>query len=84
MKTNTLGISLLAILLTATTLKAQEYKIPVQNTTDGKLSLVNFMGDLPIEGYSGNEIVITTADAEEVNYSGTGQRAETHLSHGNG
>jgi hypothetical protein len=67
MKTNTLGISLLAILLTATTVKAQEYKIPVQNTTDGKLSLVNFMGDLPIEGYSGNEIVITSADAEEVN-----------------
>ena len=84
MKTNTLGITLLAILLTATTLQAQEYKIPVQNTTDGKLSLVNFMGDLPIEGYSGNEIIITTTDAEKVNYSGTGQRAETHLSHGNG
>ncbi len=66
MKTNTLGITLLAILLTATTLQAQEYKIPVQNTTDGKLSLVNFMGDLPIEGYNGNEIIITTTDAENV------------------
>ena len=66
MKTNTLGIILSAMLLTAATLKAQEYKIPVQNTTDGKLSLVNFMGDLPIEGYSGSEIIITTANAEKV------------------
>ncbi|MFN8254082.1 MAG: DUF4097 family beta strand repeat-containing protein [Bacteroidales bacterium] len=41
-------------------LGAQEYKIPVQNSKDGKLTLTDFMGDLPIEGYSGNEIIITS------------------------
>jgi lia operon protein LiaG len=56
-----LGIGFLAgAMLT----QAQEYKIPVENSKDGKLSLENFMGDLPIEGYNGKEIIITsTSDA---------------------
>jgi lia operon protein LiaG len=44
----------------ASTVNAQEYKIQVQNSRDAKLSLVQFPGDLPIEGYSGNEIIITS------------------------
>lgn len=47
--------------------KAQELKIPAENTKDGKLTLINFMGDLPIEGYNGKEILITsTAEAVSV------------------
>lgn len=42
------------------TLHAQDYKIPVQNTKDGKLILNNFPNDLPVEGYSGSEIIITS------------------------
>jgi hypothetical protein len=38
---------------------AQEYKVTVENTKDGQLTLEGFPGDLPIEGYSGNEIIIT-------------------------
>jgi hypothetical protein len=39
---------------------AQEHKIPVQNSMDGKLTLLDFMEELPIEGYAGNEIIIST------------------------
>jgi lia operon protein LiaG len=39
---------------------AQDYKIPVQNTKEGKLTLENFPGNLPVEGYSGTEIIITS------------------------
>jgi len=39
---------------------AQDYKIPVQNTKEGKLTLNDFPNDLPVEGYSGNEIIITS------------------------
>jgi len=37
----------------------QEYKIATDNTKDGKLVLSNFSGDFPIEGYNGNEIIIS-------------------------
>ncbi|HTR27850.1 MAG TPA: DUF4097 family beta strand repeat-containing protein [Puia sp.] len=40
-------------------LNAQEYKVTVENTKDGQLTLEDFPGDLPIEGYNGNEIVIS-------------------------
>jgi DUF4097 and DUF4098 domain-containing protein YvlB len=53
------------LILTAQGVRSQDYKIPVQNTKDGKLTLVDFMGDLPIEGYSGTEIVVASeADLE--------------------
>jgi lia operon protein LiaG len=52
-------------LLMSNVLHAQEYKIPVQNSKDGKLTLSDFMGDLPVEGYSGNEIIISTASDNE-------------------
>jgi hypothetical protein len=39
---------------------AQEFKMTVENSKDAQLSLDDFPGDLPIEGYSGNEIIITS------------------------
>jgi len=48
------------ILISACYLSGQEYKIAVQNTKDGKLILKQFTGDLPIEGYIGNEVIITS------------------------
>ncbi len=38
---------------------AQDYKISVQNSKTSRLVLKNFNGSLPIEGYSGSEIIIT-------------------------
>ncbi len=75
MKNIKYSLLLLSVLLTASTLQAQDYKIPVTNSNDGKLTLTDFMGDLPITGYSGTEIVITNTsgdvkpDAEEVERS---------------
>src|ERR1044071_7158153 len=51
-----LGLSILS----ASSVHAQEYKIAVQNTKDGKLTLNDFPNDLPVEGYSGNEIIISS------------------------
>lgn len=47
-------------LTSAIMLHAQDYKIPVQNTKDAKLTLNDFPSDLPIEGYSGSDIIITS------------------------
>lgn len=63
MKTKKIIIPVLLLFL-ACTAGGQEYKIPVQNTKDGRLILVNFPGDLPLEGYSGNEIVITSTGGD--------------------
>lgn len=41
-----------------------EYKIGVQNSKDGKLTLNDFSGDLPIEGYSGTEIIVVSSRGE--------------------
>ncbi len=51
-------------LLPAAIALGQEHKIAVTNSKEGKLILKNFPGDLPIEGYSGNEIVITASDGD--------------------
>ena len=58
---------LLFLVFASTALRAQEYKIPVENTKEGRLTLDNFTGDLPIEGYSGSEIIV----------SGTSENFET-------
>ncbi|MGC4034783.1 MAG: DUF4097 family beta strand repeat-containing protein [Chitinophagaceae bacterium] len=50
---------------------SNEYKISVQNVKDGKITLNDFSGDLPIEGYSGNEIIVVS-DRE----GGTPERAK--------
>jgi hypothetical protein len=60
MKTKKINFLLMMFLLSAGLVAGQEHKIQVQNTRDGKLVLKNFPGDLPIEGYSGNEVIITS------------------------
>lgn len=59
MKTIKFTLAAIAILFSASVLKAQEYKIPVANVKDTKLNLDNFPNDLPVEGYDGNEIIVT-------------------------
>ena len=61
MKTFKIVLITLLTFLGACRLTAQEYKIAVQNTRDSRLILKDFSGDLPIEGYSGNEIIFTSA-----------------------
>jgi len=52
-------IGLSIALLTARTLPAQDYKTQVTNSKETQLVIKDFGGDLPIEGYSGNEIIIS-------------------------
>lgn len=61
---NKLIIAAVVIYSSVYTMQAQEYKIPADNTKDGKLSVVNFPGDLPVEGYNGKDIVITMTGNE--------------------
>lgn len=39
---------------------AQEFKVAAENNKEARLILVDFTGDLQIEGYNGNEIVATS------------------------
>jgi len=48
-----------ALLLSTMAFAQKEFKVSVQNSKEGKLTLLDFSGDLPIEGYSGSEIIIT-------------------------
>ncbi len=64
MKTLKICLSALILFFFTGPAWAQEYKIPVQNTKENKLILSNFSGDLPIEGYSGNEIIITSSSKD--------------------
>jgi hypothetical protein len=50
--------SLFVLLAAVEWSQAQEYKIPVENNKEAKLTLIDFNGELPIEGYSGNEIIV--------------------------
>lgn len=60
MKTIRIIMAATALLFSTTLLKAQEYKIAVQNTKDGKLTLTDFMGDFTVEGYNGTDIILTS------------------------
>ncbi len=60
MKTMKISLLILTVFLFVSPLRAQEYKIAVQNTKESKLILRDFSGDLPIEGYSGTEIIISS------------------------
>jgi lia operon protein LiaG len=60
MKTMKISFITLIIFCSAGLLSAQEYKVTVQNNKDGKLILKDFSGQLPVEGYSGNDIMITS------------------------
>ena len=64
MKTKKISILLILFLLSAGFAGGQEYKVQVQNTKDGKLILRNLTNDLPVEGYSGNEVIITASDGD--------------------
>jgi lia operon protein LiaG len=64
MKTIKTGIIALVILLSAGALSAQEYKIAVPNSKDGRLVLKDFSSQLPIEGYNGSDIIITAVSGE--------------------
>ena len=44
---------------------SDDYRITVQNTRDGKITLNDFSGDLPVEGYNGTEIIITSDRGRE-------------------
>ncbi len=64
MKTIKFSMFITAMFFMAPMLQAQDYKIPVDNSKDGKLTLNDFMGNLPITGYSGTEIVITNTSGD--------------------
>ncbi len=55
----------LVMLAVCNTLMAQDYRVTVENTKDTKLTIKNFVGDLPIEGYAGNEIIVTNLDQRD-------------------
>ena len=59
-------ISLITLLIffSAGILSAQEYKITTQNTKDGRLILKDFSDSLPIEGYNGTDIIITSTSGD--------------------
>ncbi|HLK27302.1 MAG TPA: DUF4097 family beta strand repeat-containing protein [Puia sp.] len=62
MKTRNFIFTMFALIFSAGTLSAQEHKISVQNSKENTLSLKDFYDELPIEGYAGNEIIITSTD----------------------
>ncbi|MHA4812228.1 DUF4097 family beta strand repeat-containing protein [Flavitalea flava] len=63
----------LVMACTTTLLQAQDFKIQADNSKEGKLTLDGFTGDLPVEGYSGNEILITCSSG---NFRETPDRAK--------
>jgi lia operon protein LiaG len=65
MKTMKIALILVLSFFCTGILSSQEFKIPFQNSKDGKLILKNFIGTLPIEGYSGNDIIITSVSPAE-------------------
>lgn len=56
-----MGIFAMIFFLAAAKLAAQEYKI---EASSGKVIFKNFSGDLPIEGYQGNQIVISSGNEQ--------------------
>ena len=61
MKTTRLLTAILCAIASFNFVVAQEYKISVANPKDATLTLNDFYGDLPIEGYAGNEIVVSSS-----------------------
>ncbi len=64
MKTMKVSMIALLVLFTAGITSAQEYKITTQNTKDVRLILKDFTDSLPVEGYSGNDIIITSTSED--------------------
>lgn len=63
----------LAMACTSSLLQAQEFKIQADNSKEGKLTLDGFTGDLPVEGYTGNEIIVSCSSG---NFKETPDRAK--------
>lgn len=55
---------------------SQEYKLAVSNSKDGKLTLSNFSGPFSIEGYSGNEIIITRSGGDDDEHAAPPERTK--------
>jgi hypothetical protein len=53
-------LTFFALIISANFLLAQEHRITVQNPKETTLILNDFYDDIPIEGYAGNEIIITS------------------------
>jgi lia operon protein LiaG len=60
MKTRNCTLIFFALIISTNFLLAQEHRITVQNPKETTLILNDFYDDLPIEGYAGNEIIITS------------------------
>jgi hypothetical protein len=75
MKILNYGLALGALLLASHTLHAQEYKIDVSAQKDAQLVLEDLNGELPIEGYSGSEIIVTAEGLEETPERAKGLKA---------
>jgi DUF4097 and DUF4098 domain-containing protein YvlB len=65
MKKNFL-ITIAGLLVFTLPILAQNYKVSVDNPKDAKLVLSSFSGDLNIEGYTGNEVIITSSTLDEM------------------
>ena len=65
MKTFKISIIASCFLLVTGLVSGQEYKVAVQNAKDTRVVLRDFNGELPIEGYNGNEIIITSASGRQ-------------------
>lgn len=65
MKTYRLKILAVLISLISIQLSAQEYKISAPAGKDGKVILKNFSHDLPVQGYNGTEIVLSSPDGTD-------------------
>jgi lia operon protein LiaG len=57
------ALALIALVLCAPTLQAQEFKVPVP--AGATITLLDFPGNLPIEGYNGTDIIISGGTATE-------------------
>ena len=64
MKKMKISLITLFMFITAGYLSAQEYKITTQNVKEGRLILKDFTDSLPIEGYNGTDIVITSTSED--------------------
>ena len=61
MKTLRITLAVLLIIISTGMISAQEYKIAFPNSKEGRLILKDFSDSLPIVGYNGTEIIISTS-----------------------
>ena len=60
----TSALALIALVLLSPTLKAQDFKIPVP--AGATINIQDFPGDVPIEGYSGSDVIISGQEPIQV------------------